>query len=198
MRALAPILLLLAVPAAAASPEGAPPDAAPATGAEPAPDAAAAPAGGTGPGKTLAPVVPSQALVEKLGYGDRLFLAGEYRNALFAYLDAVYLEPRHAPARVKLGRAYLVLRYAAHAVVQAEAALALEPESAEASTLLEEARNAPPRPGAAPPEAPGAAEAGAAAPRPGPRVFRLTPPAAGTAAEPPLAPAAAETRQPDR
>jgi Tfp pilus assembly protein PilF len=94
------------------------------------------------------PIVPTQALVERVGQADRLFLAGDYRNALFAYQDVVYTEPRYAPARVKLGRAYLALRYPAQALAQAEAALAIDPESADARRLVEEARTPPARPSA--------------------------------------------------
>jgi hypothetical protein len=128
-------------------------------------------------------VVPPQALVEKLGYGDRLFLAGDRRSALFAYLDAVYMESRYAPARVKLGRAYLALRYPALAVAQAEAALAVDPENADAARLLAEAkageRAAEARPAAATASAARAA-APAAVPDPPPpsgtrRVFRMQP-----------------------
>lgn len=178
MRALVPTILLLAVPAPAAS-QVAPPSAAPAA------DAAAPPA----------TVVPSAAVIEKLGHGDRLFLAADYRNALFAYQDAVYLLPRYAPARVKLGRAYLALRYPAHAVAQAEAALAADPDSADARKLLHDARNAPTRP---PATADGASAAAVAAgapaaspvpPRPGSRIFRLTP-------EPAAEPTAATTPTP--
>ena len=114
------------------------------------------------------PVAPTQALVEKLGQGDRMFLAGDYRSALFAYQDAVYMHPRYAPARVRLGRAYLALRYPAQAIEQAEAALAEEPESADARKLLDEARAAPPKPG------PAAADTATPA-RGAPRVDRLTP-----------------------
>jgi tetratricopeptide (TPR) repeat protein len=134
-----------------------------------------------------APVVPTQALVEKLGQGDRLFLAADYRNALFAYQDAVYMQPRYAPGRVKLGRAYLALRYPAQAVAQAEAALAADPENADAKKLLEEAKNPParasvgsqapaPQPEAALQAGGAAAVAPSASGRPAsPRVFRFTP-----------------------
>jgi tetratricopeptide (TPR) repeat protein len=111
------------------------------------------------------PVVPTQALVERIGKGDRLFLSGEHRNALFAYQDAVYMQPGYAPAHVRLGRAYLALRYPAQAIAQAEAALAADPASAEARELLEKAR-------AAAAGEPGAELAPAAS---GPRVFRLAP-----------------------
>jgi hypothetical protein len=181
MRALAPLLLLAGVPAVASTP------AASIDAAAPQPESAAPAADGGAP-EALPPVVPPQAVVEKLGHGDRLFLAGEYRNALFAYLDAVYLEPRYAPARVKLGRAYLALRYAPQALAQAEAALATDPSSEDARALLEEARSGPSRPvvpaaGAQPAPPPG---------RAGPRVFRLTPQAPPAAPAGAAAPAAAE------
>jgi hypothetical protein len=167
MRALASTILLLATPALAAPP--------PAAAGAP-PPIASAPAAGTA-------VVPSAALIEKLGQGDRLFLAADYRNALFAYQDAVYMQPKYAAARVKLGRAYLALRYAPQAIAQAEAALAADPESADARKLLDDAKSGPLAPTGAPAGAvasPAAAAAGAAvataAPgRPAPRVFRFTP-----------------------
>jgi hypothetical protein len=181
MTAFAPLLLVLA--AAAAEPAATPAVEPPAS-AEPVPATATEPA---------APGVPTPAVIEKLGYGDRLFLAGDHRNALFAYQDAVYMEPKYATARVRLGRAYLALRYPAHALVQAEAALALDPASTEAQELRDAARSAPPRPAA--PTGAGVASPGASpspAPvRSAPRIFRLTPepsvaqPSASSAAGPP-------------
>jgi Tfp pilus assembly protein PilF len=103
---------------------------------------AAAPLLAQGPSSTT---TPTQTVIEKLGQGDRLFLSGDYRNALFAYQDAVYMQPRYAPARVRLGRAYLAMRYPDMAIEQAEAALAEDPDSAEARKLLEEAKAAPQR-----------------------------------------------------
>jgi tetratricopeptide (TPR) repeat protein len=175
MRALASTLVLLA-PLHLAAPRAATLEP---VGAGTASDAAVAPAAPV-PVRTPAPA-PSQAVVEKLGHGDRLFLAGEYRNALFAYQDAVYAAPRHPPARVRLGRAYLVLRYPAQAIVQAEAALAEEPDAVDAKTLLEEARAAAARAqgaaaGVQTTTATPAAPAGdVASPRTGPRIFKLTP-----------------------
>jgi len=146
-----------------------------------------------------APLLP-QAAVEKIGQGDRAFLAGDYRGALFAYQDAVYLAPKSPAAHVKLGRAYLALRYPPQAIAQAEQALALDPEHADARRLLEDAKGAPSRPAAS---APAAGQAAApASPMPAaaaPRIFRFTPepetPAAvedAPAAAAPAAPAAAE------
>jgi len=116
-----------------------------------------------------------QATVDKMAEGDRLYLAGDYRNALFAYQDATYLSPRHAPARVRLGRAYLALRYPEKAIEQAEQAIADDPEAPDARKLLDEARQAAATGGggvAAP--LPGAA-AGPAPVRPGPKAYKLTP-----------------------
>lgn len=158
MRSNASTLALLLAPAlvlAGPAPGSASPDAKPSP--EPATSVATAwpaarPAASLPPREPPAPtapraaVVPSQAVVEKLGKGDRLALAGDHRNALFAYQDAVYMQPGYAAARVRLGRAYLALRYPAQAIAQAEAALAVDPESDEARRLLEEASAAPARP----------------------------------------------------
>ncbi|ABS26704.1 tetratricopeptide repeat protein [Anaeromyxobacter sp. Fw109-5] len=120
---------------------------------------------------------PSAAVAEKLAQGDRAFGAGDFRGALFAYQDAVYLQPGYAFARVKLGRAYLALRYPAQAIAQAELVLAADPADEEARRLSDDAR-APrsvatgpavppvpsaPSPGVAPPSPGAAAPAGAAA-----------------------------------
>jgi tetratricopeptide (TPR) repeat protein len=146
-----------------------------------------------------------QAAVEKLGQGDRAFLERDYRNALFAYQDAVYLAPKHPVARVKLGRAYLALRYATRAIEQAEVALASEPANVEARRLLEDARNPAPRPSppATPPPAsapaapPAVARAeSAAAPAQG-RLYRFTPePAAASPERVPSTDAAPELAAP--
>jgi tetratricopeptide (TPR) repeat protein len=112
-----------------------------------------------------ASVAPSQAVVEKLGKGDRLALAGDHRNALFAYQDAVYMQPAYAPGRVRLGRAYLALRYPAQAIALAVAALADDPQCAEARKLLEEASAAA---ADAIPPAPPARDPASASPPPGP------------------------------
>jgi tetratricopeptide (TPR) repeat protein len=184
MRALATALALVA--AAAVAPRAA--------AAEPAP---------------APPGVPSPQVVEKMGQGDRLYLAGDYRGALFAYQDAVYQQPRYAPARVRLGRAYLAMRYPAQAIAQAEAVIAEDPENAEAKKLLEEAKAAASKaastpataaPGtaaaagataaggaAAGDTAAGASPGAAGATKPPPRVYKL-PPDADAAAPRPVAP----------
>lgn len=186
----------------------------------PAATAAAAPPAPAAPAATMAPTA---AVVARLAEGDRLALAGDPRNALFAYLDAVYAQPSYLPARLKAGRAYLSMRYPGRALEQAELVLAADPENAEAKRLLEEARAAASRIGESPqgapgsvaagaggaaaaavsdaPKAPGAPPAAAAAPAPAapraaaPRVFKLTPePAAAPAtAAAPERPAVSET-----
>ncbi|WP_242354675.1 MULTISPECIES: hypothetical protein [unclassified Anaeromyxobacter] len=115
------------------------------------------------------PVAPTAAVAERLAQGDRAFGAGDVRGALFAYQDAVYLQPGYAFARVKLGRAYLALRYPAQAIAQGELALASDPASDDARRLLEEARAARiPAPAlsasSAPQPVPAAAAAAPAAP----------------------------------
>jgi len=129
-------------------------------------------------------VAPSAAVQEKLAQGDRAFVAGDPRAALLAYLDAVYAQPAYVHARLKLGRAYLALRYPAFAIAQAELVLAAEPNQPDALQLIEEARRTPGR------EIAGAPPAAAPA-RQAPRTFRL--PTPESAAPPPAAapPAAA-------
>jgi tetratricopeptide (TPR) repeat protein len=136
--------------------------------------------------------VPLQAMIEKLGQGDRAFLAGDYRAALFFYQDAVYMAPQNAAARVKLGRAYLALRYPTQAIAQAEQALAAEPDNEEARRLLQDVRNPPPRP------VPTAARPGTAeiAPAAQPRMYRFTPePETAAVPEEGLATSAAAPRE---
>jgi hypothetical protein len=135
------------------------------------------------------PPLPSAA-IDKLAKGDRAFLERDYRTALFAYQDAVYLSPQDPIARVRLGRAYLALRYPAQAIAQAERALASDPANEDARRLIEDAQAAPRAPTVAPasPRAPAAAAppspaTGSAAPR----IFRLVP-----EPQPPASPAAAQ------
>ncbi|HYG70284.1 MAG TPA: tetratricopeptide repeat protein, partial [Anaeromyxobacteraceae bacterium] len=121
MRALL-VLALLATREPAAAP-AAPEAAAGAAPAAPEAAAVAAPA--------------ARAFPDRLALADRLFLAGDFRNALFAYQDAVYLEPGDARARVRLGRAYEAMRYPDRAIAQYQKALALDPGSLEARRALE-------------------------------------------------------------
>ena len=147
----------------------------------PPPPASAGPARANGKSSPA----PSREVIEKMGQGDRAFLERDYRNALFAYLDAVYMAPAAAAPRVKLGRAYLAMRYPARAAEQAEKALALDPSNGDARKLLEEAR-AGSAPGAAPRQpapasGPPAAAPPAGAQPPSSRVFRYTPESSGPA-----------------
>jgi tetratricopeptide (TPR) repeat protein len=117
-----------------------------------------------------APAAPSRALLEKLSAGDRAFLAGDYRPALFAYQDAAYLDPTSAVARIRLARAYSALGHGEQARKQLKQALELDPGDAEARRLLQ-ALSAP-APGAPP------ASAQPATPTPAapeaPRVYKFT------------------------
>lgn len=121
------------------------------------------------------------AVAAKVAQGDRERAAGDLRAALFAYLDAVYLEPTSAAARVKLGRTYLALGYPAQARAQAEQALALDGGSTDARQLLDDAvaGRVPPRAaalgGGVTPVASSAAAGGPDAGTAGPRVYRITP-----------------------
>ncbi len=148
----------------------------------------------------------SPAFLDKLALGDKAYAAGDVRGALFAYQDAVYLDARSAAARVKLGRAYLAMRYPALATEQLEQALAVDPENEEGRRALEEARGAPPgvapavlpaangpaRPAAAPVAAATTAAREPSAPRA--RVYRFAPVAEQPAAQDPAAAPAAAVR----
>jgi tetratricopeptide (TPR) repeat protein len=140
-------------------------------------------------------------VLDKLAAGDRALAAGDLRGALFAYQDAVYAQPDYAFARVKLGRAYLAMRYPALAAGQAQQALALDPGSADARALAEDASKPVLAPAAATP-----VPASTAAPAPSPaRVYPISaveqprpapssgaaPAAAATASVAPVASAAA-------
>jgi tetratricopeptide (TPR) repeat protein len=154
--------------------------------------AAPGPAGATAPEAVVPPpAAPSRAFIEKLGAGDRAYLSGDYRSALFAYQDAAYLDSTSAVARVRLARAYLGLRHPEQAERQLKQVLELDPSNGEARRLLEELANAPP-----PTTAVAPAAAIVAAPRPAPQapptqmVFRFTEDA-GTPPAPLAAPAGA-------
>ena len=179
-----PLALLVAAVQAAGSEEPKPP---------------APPARVGSPGSAPARGAPlPQAVIEQMGQGDRAFLERDYRTALFAYLDAAYAAPSSAVPRVKLGRAYLAMRYPDRALDEAEQALALDPDNADAKKLLEEARaamgSAPPA--TAPPVAPGKPAASA----PTSRVYRFVPdataPASGNGAVPAAGGAQASSARP--
>lgn len=155
---------------------------------------------------------PSPALLDKLALGDRLQGAGDYRGALFAFQDAVYLEPRHAVARVKLGRAYWILRYVGQAEEQWQQAGQLAPNDPSIAHMIEEARKAPrpaiastepatppavtPAPGTPSGGAPAYGASGSSAGGSAPRVYRFVPEPQGAPAQPaaaPMPPVAATT-----
>jgi tetratricopeptide (TPR) repeat protein len=138
------------------------------------------------------PAPPTAALLDKLALGDKLQAAGDYRGALFAYQDAVYLEPRNAVARVKLGRSYWILRYVGQADEQWQQATQLAPNDPSIAFMIEEARKAP-RPAMAAPEPAGGASAGGAtgggtgaarAQGDGPRVYKFQPEGQGAEPQP--------------
>jgi tetratricopeptide (TPR) repeat protein len=113
-----------------------------------------------------------RALVERFGAGDRAWLAGDYRTALFAYQDATYLDPTSAAARIRLARAYQALRHEDLARQQLTLALELDPENAEARRLLEGLK-APPATGASQAGS-SATPAGAPAEGGAQKVYKLT------------------------
>ncbi len=159
-----------------------------------------APAPGAEVAAPLAP--PASVLVEKLGAGDRAYLSGDHRTALFAYQDAVYLDSTSVAARIRLARAYLRLGHPGQAEQQLKLALDLDPASAEARKLLEELAS-PPQPAraAAPAVLPGAMPRPAPATPPSQLVYRLTEdagasPAAG--ALPAIAPVVKEPQEASR
>jgi tetratricopeptide (TPR) repeat protein len=168
MRALIALALLATQDPAASTPAKAPsapvtipatasPSPSPTSGPSPAatpPPAVATPAATPAP-LPVAVRPPSPAFLDKLSYADRLFVAGDFRNALFAYQDAVYLDPSDARARVRLGRAYAAMRYPAQAQSQYEKALELDPGFGEARRAIEDLRTpaATPAPVAAPAQA---------------------------------------------
>jgi tetratricopeptide (TPR) repeat protein len=125
---------------------------------------------------------PSQALIEKLGAGDRAYLAGDHRAALFLYQDAVYLEPGASTARLRLARTYAALRYPDKAEAQLRLVLDLDPANAEARKQLDELRS--PRPPAA-----------AAAPSSS-RLYKFTPEAEQVDGAPPPPPSPPGPAQP--
>jgi tetratricopeptide (TPR) repeat protein len=184
MRAPALALLLLAVPAApappavaSATPPSAPPPSPQIVAPLPGPPPPAGVANGAGAGRAgpplATPAVPSRELVEKLGSGDRAYLAGDYRTALFAYQDAAYLDPTSAVGRVRLARAYAALGHRDQAERQLKQALELDPGNGEAQKLLDDLS----RPAAESAPVPAAAAIPALvapAATSSPRVYRLT------------------------
>ncbi|HSB20343.1 MAG TPA: tetratricopeptide repeat protein [Anaeromyxobacteraceae bacterium] len=68
--------------------------------------------------------------------------AGDWRSALFAWQEAVNLDPRNAGYRMRLGEAYEKLSHFGEAVQEYELAAALEPPGEEALRRAERARAA--------------------------------------------------------
>lgn len=132
--------------------------------------------------------VPRLTVADVVERGDRAFAGGDLRAALFAYQDAVKIDPGSADVHVKLARAYLALRDTAQARAQAEQALALDAGNADARRLLDDASAggvpAHPDPALSHPggEAPPATEARAGTP---PQAAAVTPQVVAAEAPPP-------------
>jgi predicted Zn-dependent protease len=113
--------------------------------------------------------------------GDKEFAAKKYRDALFAYQDAMQSDPRSVEALLKAGDSYSKLGYGDEAIEHWNRALALDPsnQAAKDSLAAYKARRA----GEA---APAVAQQGAIAPS-APTTVKITP-----VAQPPAAPSAME------
>jgi tetratricopeptide (TPR) repeat protein len=121
------------------------------------------PAGGPPAQARTAAVDPRVAAQAKLSLGDSFAAAGDTRLALFAYQDAVNLDPRSAAARMRLAGLYARMDRLEQAIDQWSFALALDPALGEAQRNIEGARASLDGRGR-PPEEP-----------PRTRVYRLTP-----------------------
>ncbi len=86
------------------------------TTATPAKAAEPAPAAATPASAQAAPV--SSAAAKRTAEGDKFMQEKKYREASFAYADAVHADPSNVEARFKLGNTYAVLGYYAQAVDQ--------------------------------------------------------------------------------
>lgn len=84
----------------------------------------------------------SAAAAAKIAQGDQLVAAKNDKAALFAYLDAIYLDPRSVAARLKLAAQYVRMFHPELAAGQWEVALALAPGNEEATRSLREVRAA--------------------------------------------------------
>lgn len=122
-KAKAQVVALKASLTAGAAPAKSPEGAAGFPVAPPAPVSGAAAAGGrpgtppSGAGASPTPIVPSPSLcAQKLAEGDRLLAEKSYREASFAYQDAVNADPNNLEALFKLGNAYAVLGYYSQAI----------------------------------------------------------------------------------
>jgi tetratricopeptide (TPR) repeat protein len=115
-RAKESIAQLKAVPPVAPAPVAAP---APAAEANPPPAAAPPPTGAMG-----------SAAAQKLAEGDALWAEKKYREASFAYQDAVNADPNNVEALFKLGNAYAVLGYYSQAIDRWTRVQQLSPDAA--------------------------------------------------------------------
>lgn len=68
------------------------------------------------PGETGGPAGPAALSLEKIAEGDRLMQDRRYREAAFAYLDAVHADETSVEASFKLANVYAVLGYFDHAI----------------------------------------------------------------------------------
>ncbi len=98
-------------------------------------------AGPAGKARTPTPAPsPSSLALDKLALGDQFLAARDFRLALFAYLDAVNLDPWSVRARLRLADLYARMGHLEHAIGQWEFALALEPGNPEAAQSIAQAR----------------------------------------------------------
>ena len=68
------------------------------------------------------------AAVAKVAEGDRLFAAKDFRNALFAYQDAVNADPANVEALFDLGKTYAVMGYYPQAIDRWQRVAELAPD----------------------------------------------------------------------
>jgi Tfp pilus assembly protein PilF len=79
---------------------------------------------------------PNPVARQKVAKGDELVAAKDNQLALYAYLDAVNLDPRNVDARLRLAAHYARMGHPERARDQWEIALALDPGNAEAARNL--------------------------------------------------------------
>lgn len=82
---------------------------------------------------------PNPAALQKIAKGDELAAAKDQQLALYAYLDAINLDPRNVQARLKLAAQYARMGHPQQAAQQWELALALDPGNEEAARNLRSA-----------------------------------------------------------
>jgi tetratricopeptide (TPR) repeat protein len=126
---------------------------------------------GAPPAVTSAPVPAPSAnplALQKVAMGDQFVAAKDFRLALYAYLDAVNLDPRSVPARLRLAALYARLDHLEHAIAEWEFALALDPGNSEAVRSMAEARATLERRAAGLPD-------GGGPPASTSRIYKLTP-----------------------